>query len=286
MLDPDAFTFGVLAKSPLPGILLYGPPGTGKTLLVRALAKESNSTMITVSSADIRSRYVSEGEKKIQRLFAFGRKCHSCIIFIDECDSLFGERSRNGNTRGHNNDLTQFLVEMDGINAKDTRRPVVIAATNRPYDLDEGILRRLGRRILVDVPDLSGREHILRILLRDEPLAEDVNLLEIAQSTPDYTGSDLEKLVIEAALRAVSQNHANGSHERRVLTRSHFLWASKVMQPSPKSDSVSKIREFHRKYGSSGWNGSFAHGARIVNHAKTFEKNIRGQNGTSPNSGS
>src|SRR5437763_13446409 len=76
MLDPDAFTYGVLAKSPLPCILLYGPPGTGKTLLVRALAKESNSTMITVSGADIRCQYVGEGEKKIQRLFAFGRKCH------------------------------------------------------------------------------------------------------------------------------------------------------------------------------------------------------------------
>src|SRR5436305_4311686 len=118
----------------------------------------------------------ARGSKRFDACLHLAENATQCIIFIDECDSLFGERSRNYNTRAHNDGLTQFLVEMDGINAKDTRRPVVIAATNRPYDLDEAILRRLGRRILVDVPDLGGREHVLRILLRDEPLAEDVNL--------------------------------------------------------------------------------------------------------------
>ena len=242
----------------------------GKTLLVSSLAKECNATMIAVSGADIRPRLIGEGEKKIQRLFALGRKCHPCIIFIDECDTLFGERSRDHNTRGHNEDLNQFLIELDGIGAKDPRMPIIIAAINRPYDLDEGILRRLGRRILVDVPDVAGREHILDIHLPGETLACDVDLREIAQSTLDYAGSDLKDLVYETAMLAVSQNNANGLKTRRILNRSHFLWASQVTHPAPKSESVNKIREFHRKDGSSGRNGNFAPRARIVNHSKTF----------------
>ena len=180
--DPEAFTYGILARSSPQGVLLYGPPGTGKTLLARALAKQANSTILSLSGADIRSRFVGEGEKKIQRIFAYARKIHPCIIFIDEADALFRSRSSEGNCRGHLEDITQFLQEMDGVRPNDKKSPMVIAATNRPYDIDEGVLRRLGKRILVDVPNAAARHHILNIHLRDEIVAEDADILELAQS--------------------------------------------------------------------------------------------------------
>ncbi|KAK1762005.1 P-loop containing nucleoside triphosphate hydrolase [Phialemonium atrogriseum] len=263
--DPGAFKVGILSKHTSLGVLLYGPPGTGKTLVVRALAKQANAKMLAVSGADIRSKFVGDGEKKIKRMFAYARQHSPCIIFIDEADSVFRSRSAEGNCRGHLSDLNQFLTEMDGITSKDSNSPMVIAASNRPFDIDEGVLRRLGRRILINIPDAAGREQILKIHLVGETMDPSLDLAEIAKSTQDYTGSDLRDLVWEAAIEAVREMHRRNSGlgiskasqqggaaggANRVLRRDHFLWAKRVVCPAPKSELVALIGDFHSRFGS------------------------------------
>ncbi|KAI0411373.1 P-loop containing nucleoside triphosphate hydrolase protein [Xylaria grammica] len=266
--DPAAFKFGILASSPPLGVLLYGPPGTGKTLLVRAFAKRTNATILTLSCADIRSMFVGEGEKKIQRIFSYARKHHPCVIFIDEADGIFRSRSAQSICRGHVEDINQFLEEMDGIRSNGAQNPVVIAATNRPFDIDEGILRRLTSRILIDMPDTAARDKIFRIHMKGENLADDVDVSELAQITEGYAGSDIKALVYAAAISAVRENlpgttagltlweetvksPATSNSCPRVLKMAHFLKAKQGIRPSPKSDTIARIQDFHSKMGGS-----------------------------------
>lgn len=261
---PTQFKVGILSKYSPTGILLYGPPGTGKTLLLKALAKRADAKVLALSSADIRSHLVSKGEKKIKRIFTYASKqSRPCIIFFDEADSLFRSRSSESNCRGDHDMLNQFLSEMDGISSKGLQNVIVIAATNRPFDIDEGILRRLGRRILIDVPNDDARKEIMKIHLRGETLDDDVNLDELVKVTKDYTGSDIRDLVYTAAIAAVRE--MNGLQNRkaskrpegvddlddspRVLRREHFLGAWRQIRPAPKSNTVEKIRDFHNKFG-------------------------------------
>lgn len=208
-------------------------------LLVKALANQASAKVLAISGAEIRSKFVGEGPKKIKNLFAYARKNSPCIIFIDEADAIFHSRSADHPSKGHLEDINQFLAEMDGIGPKGPERPMVIAATNRPFDIDEGILRRLGRRICIDVPDIVGREKILKIHLKGEKLDPDVNLAEVTQ---EYTGSDLQDLAREAAITAVRELHRQsyetfekgrrktiGAH--RVLRREHFIQAKQAVDP-------------------------------------------------------
>ncbi|KAK3290162.1 P-loop containing nucleoside triphosphate hydrolase protein [Chaetomium fimeti] len=263
--DAKAFEFGILSRQASSGVLLYGPPGTGKTMLIRALAKESGAKMLAISYADIQDCLVGVAEQNVQRLFRYARRHYPCIIFIDEADSCFRSRSASQTPSYHVDFLNQFLSEMDGIRAKASNKPIVVAATNRPFDIDEGILRRLGRRILVDVPDVRGREAILRLHLDGEKLDPDVDLAEVARHTNDYTGSDLRDLAFEAALDAVEEIHREqgekahdgGEGEQRsgadrILCRKNFLRAKKSVAPAAKADLVAKIGEFHARHGSAG----------------------------------
>lgn len=262
--DAQAFQFGILSRHGTSGVLLYGPPGTGKTMLIRALAKESGARMVAISYADIQSELVGVSEKKVKKLFQYARRHHPCIIFIDEADSCFRSRSAE-QTRGyHITFINQFLTEMDGIDAQASNKPIVVAATNRPFDIDEGVLRRLGRRILVDVPDARGREAILRLHLEGERLDPDLDLTEVARHTHDFTGSDIRDLTFQAALAAVQEIHDENPEDddgvqrekrsgaERVIARRHFLLARKCVAPAPKSDLVAKIREFHNRHGTVG----------------------------------
>jgi len=264
--DAEAFRFGILSRQATSGVLLYGPPGTGKTMLVRALAKESGARMVAISYADIQSECVSVGERKVQSLFRYARRHSPCIIFIDEADSCFRTRSADQTRNYHINFINQFLTEMDGIDVQASNKPIVVAATNRPFDVDEGILRRLGRRIMVDVPDVRGREAILRLHVEGERLAPDLDLAEIARHTQDYTGSDIRDLAFQAAIEAVQEIHRQKEDEQahdgvegqkrsgadRVLSRRHFLSAKRSVAPAPKADLVAKIGEFHTRHGSVG----------------------------------
>ncbi|WVF66730.1 hypothetical protein IAT40_001472 [Kwoniella sp. CBS 6097] len=208
LLFPEAFRGGVLKDHATAGALMFGPPGTGKTLLARAVAAESGARMLAVQPSDVNDMYVGEGEKLVKAVFSLARRLSPCVIFLDEVDALFGARISRGSagSMSHNLLLTEFMQEMDGLSsaiANKDKRIVVIGATNRPFDLDDAVLRRLPRRLLVDLPSVEDRKAILQILLRDEQLAEDVDLDKLAKETDGFSGSDLKHLCVSAALSAV-----------------------------------------------------------------------------------
>jgi hypothetical protein len=254
---PDAFSYGILQKEHLPGLLLYGPPGTGKTLLAKAVAKESNAKVIMVSGGSIFDRYFGESERKISALFSLARKIAPSVIFIDEADALFVSRGGNGNQMHHfyTNIVNQFLREIEmHFHTPDPTRPVVLmVATNRPYAIDDAILRRLPRRILVDLPTEKDRLAILNILLADEQIADDVSVTGLAARTPLYSGSDLKSVVVAAALNAVREETAKGGpwEQKRVLKPEHFDLALGEISASISDDmdSLKELKKFDEKYG-------------------------------------
>jgi SpoVK/Ycf46/Vps4 family AAA+-type ATPase len=254
---PDAFSYGILQKEHLPGLLLYGPPGTGKTLLAKAVAKDANAKVLMVSGGSIFDRYFGESERKISALFSLARKIAPCVIFIDEADALFVSRGGNGNQMHHfyTNIVNQFLREIEmHFHTPDPTRPVVLmVATNRPYAIDDAILRRLPRRILVDLPTEQDRSAILNILLADEQIADDVSVAEIAARTPLYSGSDLKSVVVAAALTAVREETSAGGpwDQKRVLTKDHFEQALGEISASISDDmdSLKELKKFDEKYG-------------------------------------
>ncbi|RLB00580.1 MAG: cell division protein FtsH [Deltaproteobacteria bacterium] len=204
--DPQKFTKlgGRIPK----GILLVGPPGTGKTLLAKAIAGEADVPFLSISGSDFVEMFVGVGASRVRDLFAQAKKNAPCIVFIDEIDAV-GRYRGAGLGGGHDEreqTLNQLLVEMDGFESNEGI--IVIAATNRPDILDPALLRpgRFDRQVVVPIPDVKGREEILKVHTRNTPLADDVDLGMIARSTPGFTGADLENLVNEAALLAARKN--------------------------------------------------------------------------------
>ena len=186
------------------GVLLVGPPGTGKTLLARAVAGEAGVKFLSISGSDFVELYVGVGASRVRDLFSQAKKESPAIVFIDEIDAV-GRQRGAGLGGGHDEreqTLNQLLVEMDGFAANEG--VIVLAATNRQDILDPALLRpgRFDRQVYVGRPDMKGREEILRVHTRNKPLAEDVDLKEIARETTGFTGADLENLMNEAALRA------------------------------------------------------------------------------------
>ena len=190
------------------GVLLVGPPGTGKTLLARAVAGEANVPFFSISGSDFVEMFVGVGASRVRDLFEQGKKNAPCIIFIDEIDAV-GRHRGAGLGGGHDEreqTLNQLLVEMDGFESNDG--VILMAATNRPDVLDPALLRpgRFDRRVVVNRPDVRGREEILRVHTRKIPLADDVDLSVLARGTPGFSGADLANMVNEAALAAARQN--------------------------------------------------------------------------------
>lgn len=260
LLRPEAFSYGVLAADRLPGLLLYGPPGTGKTLLAKAVAKESQATVLEVSGAQVYEKYVGEGEKMVKAVFSLAKKLSPCVVFIDEADALFGSRGGANNRTTHREIINQFLREWDGM---DDHSVFMMVATNRPFDLDDAVLRRLPRRLLVDLPLAKDREGILKIHLKDETLDSSVSFADLAKNTPLYSGSDLKNLCVAAALAAVRDENnaleaarAKGDTDfklpdRRTLTPSHFDKAMQEISASVSEDmaTLGAIRKFDEQYG-------------------------------------
>ena len=186
------------------GVLLEGPPGTGKTLLAKAIAGEANVPFFTISGSDFVEMFVGVGASRVRDLFAEAKKNAPCIIFIDEIDAV-ARRRGTGMGGGHDEreqTLNQLLVEMDGFGVNEGI--IVLAATNRVDILDPAILRpgRFDRKVTVGTPDVGGREEILKVHARKKPLADDVDLKQIAQTTAGFTGADLENLLNESAILA------------------------------------------------------------------------------------
>ena len=191
------------------GVLLVGNPGTGKTLLSRAVAGEAGVPFFTISGSDFVEMFVGVGASRVRDLFAQGKKNAPCIIFIDEIDAV-GRQRGAGLGGGHDEreqTLNQLLVEMDGFESNEG--VILMAATNRADVLDPALLRpgRFDRQVVVDMPDIKGREGILRVHMKKTPLANDVDPVLLAKGTPGFTGADLENLVNEAALLAAKQDH-------------------------------------------------------------------------------
>ncbi|CAF26634.1 ATP-dependent zinc metalloprotease FtsH [Bartonella quintana] len=199
------------------GVLLVGPPGTGKTLLARSVAGEANVPFFTISGSDFVEMFVGVGASRVRDMFEQAKKNAPCIIFIDEIDAV--GRHRGAGLGGGNDEreqtLNQLLVEMDGFEPNESI--ILIAATNRPDVLDPALLRpgRFDRQVVVPNPDISGREQILKVHVRNVPLAPNVDLKILARGTPGFSGADLMNLVNEAALMAASRN-------KRVVTMQEF----------------------------------------------------------------
>jgi cell division protease FtsH len=190
------------------GVLLIGPPGTGKTLLARAVAGEANVPFFSISGSDFVEMFVGVGASRVRDLFEQGKKNAPCIIFIDEIDAV-GRHRGAGLGGGHDEreqTLNQLLVEMDGFESNEG--VILVAATNRPDVLDPALLRpgRFDRRVVVNRPDVRGREEILRVHTRKIPLNDDVDLSVLARGTPGFSGADLANMVNEAALLAARNN--------------------------------------------------------------------------------
>ncbi|KAJ4968151.1 hypothetical protein NE237_014852 [Protea cynaroides] len=195
---PELFSKGQLTK-PCKGILLFGPPGTGKTMLAKAVATEAGANFINISMSSITSKWFGEGEKYVKAVFSLASKIAPSVIFIDEVDSMLGRRENPGEHEAMRKMKNEFMVNWDGLRTKDTERVLVLAATNRPFDLDEAVIRRLPRRLMVNLPDAPNREKILRVILTKEEMAPDVDLAAIANMTDGYSGSDLKNLCVMAA---------------------------------------------------------------------------------------
>ena len=262
--DPEKYsTLG--ARIPK-GVLLVGPPGTGKTLLAKAVANEAGVAFLSISGSDFMELYVGVGASRVRDLFSQAKKQSPAIVFIDEIDAV-GRQRGTGLGGGHDEreqTLNQLLVEMDGFGRNEG--VVVLAATNRADVLDPALLRpgRFDRQVYVGLPDIRGREEILKIHAKDKPLAEDVDLADIARGTPGFTGADLENLLNEAALLAARKNapylsmediraaeikviagpekHSRiiPQHERE-LTAYHEAGHAIVMHSLPNHDPVSQI---------------------------------------------
>ena len=267
--DPEKYS-ALGARIPK-GVLLVGPPGTGKTLLAKAVANEAGVAFLSISGSDFMELYVGVGASRVRDLFSQAKKQSPAIVFIDEIDAV-GRQRGTGLGGGHDEreqTLNQLLVEMDGFGRNEG--VVVLAATNRADVLDPALLRpgRFDRQVYVGLPDIRGREEILKIHAKDKPLAEDVDLADIARGTPGFTGADLENLLNEAALLAARKNapylsmediraaeikviagpekHSRiiPQHERE-LTAYHEAGHAIVMHSLPNHDPVSQISIVHR----------------------------------------
>jgi ATP-dependent 26S proteasome regulatory subunit len=201
---PELFRKGNLTK-PTKGILLFGPPGTGKTMLAKAVATESGANFINVSMASISSKWFGEAEKYARAVFTLASKIAPSVIFIDEVDSILGRRDKHGEHEAMRKIKNEFMAMWDGLKTKEGERVLVLAATNRPFDLDDAVLRRLPRRLLVDLPDAPNRKKILKVILAKEDLAPEVDLDALAEMTEGFSGSDLKNLCIAAAYQPIRE---------------------------------------------------------------------------------
>ncbi|KAK1366541.1 putative cell division cycle ATPase [Heracleum sosnowskyi] len=199
---PDLFNGGLL--KPCRGILLFGPPGTGKTMMAKAIAREAGASFINVSMSTITSKWFGEDEKNVRALFTLAAKVSPTIIFVDEVDSMLGQRTRVGEHEAMRKIKNEFMTHWDGLLSKSNERILVLAATNRPFDLDEAIIRRFERRIMVGLPTAESREKILRTLLSKEKV-EELDFKELGTMTDGYSGSDLKNFCSTAAYRPVRE---------------------------------------------------------------------------------
>ncbi len=251
---PDVFeTMDVDAAK---GVLLYGPPGTGKTLLAKAVANEAQSNFISIKGPELLNKYVGESEKGVREVFEKARSNAPTVVFFDEIDAIAGERGgRSGDSGVGERVVSQLLTELDGL--EDLEDVVVIATTNRPDLIDSALLRpgRLDRHVHVPVPDEDARRRILEVHTRDKPLADDVDLDDVAARTDGYVGADLEALCREASMAAtrefidsVDPEEAAQSVGNVRVTADHFEEALEEVGASVDDDTRERYEEIEAEF--------------------------------------
>ncbi|KQK18892.1 uncharacterized protein LOC100838141 isoform X2 [Brachypodium distachyon] len=262
MRRPELFSHGNLLR-PCKGILLFGPPGTGKTLLAKALATEAGANFISITGSSLTSKWFGDAEKLTKALFSFASRLAPVIIFVDEVDSLLGARGGTFEHEATRRMRNEFMAAWDGLRSKEKQRILILGATNRPFDLDDAVIRRLPRRIYIDLPDAQNRMKILKILLAKENLESEFGFDELANATEGYSGSDLKNLCIAAAYRPVHELleeekkvGAVGSMETylRPLKLDDFVQAKAKVSPSVAFDatSMNELRKWNEQYGEGG----------------------------------
>ncbi len=237
---PEKFKkFGI---KPPKGVLLYGPPGTGKTLIAKAVANESEANFISVKGGELLSKWLGESEKAVRKIFRKARQVAPCIIFFDEIDAIAQMRGIDEGSRAVERVLNQLLTEMDGL--EELHGVVVIGATNRPDILDPALLRpgRFDRLVYVRPPDKRSRLAIFKIHTRSMPLADDVDLEELAEMSEGYVGADIEAICREAVMLAMRENINAEKVEMR-----HFLQALKKIKPSVNEAMISFYERFEER---------------------------------------
>lgn len=230
--------FERLGIEPPKGVLLYGPPGTGKTLLAKAVATEREANFISIKGPEVLSKYVGESEKTVRELFRKARMAAPCIIFIDEIDAIANRRGEDfGDSRVTERVVDTLLTEMDGL--QDLKNVVVLAATNRPEDIDPALLRpgRFDKIIEIPMPDAAARLEIFKVHTKRMPLDKDVDLVELANMTENYTGAEIENVVREAGMYAIREN-------RDVVKMEDFKRALADIKPAIPKEVSEKIKRF------------------------------------------
>jgi SpoVK/Ycf46/Vps4 family AAA+-type ATPase len=217
--------------------LLFGPPGTGKTMLAKAVATEAGANFINISMSSIASKWFGEGEKYVKAVFSLASKIAPSVIFVDEVDGMLGRRENPGEHEAMRKMKNEFMVNWDGLRTKDKERVLVLAATNRPFDLDEAVVRRLPRRLMVNLPDASNRKKILSVILAKEDLADDVDLEALANLTDGYSGSDMKNLCVTAAHCPIRE-----ILEREKKERASAEAENKPLPPPRSSSDVRSLR--------------------------------------------
>lgn len=261
MRRPELFRHGNLL-SPCKGVLLFGPPGTGKTLLAKALATEAGANFLSITGSTLTSKWFGDAEKLTKALFSFASRLAPVIIFIDEVDSILGARGGAFEHEATRRMRNEFMAAWDGLRSKESQRILILGATNRPFDLDDAVIRRLPRRIYVDLPDAENRAKILRVILAQEKVVDGFDFNELAHATEGYSGSDLKNLCIAAAYRPIQElleeekraGQINSIPALRILTFNDFIQAKAKVGPSIAYDAVSmnELRKWNDQYGEGG----------------------------------
>lgn len=250
-LRPELFT-GL--RTPARGLLLFGPPGNGKTMLAKAVACESNAIFFNISAATLTSKWLGEAEKLVRALFAVAKELQPSIIFVDEIDSLFCERRENEHEASRRI-KTQFMIEFQGMQSESDDRVLVMGATNRPFELDDAVLRRFPKRIHVPMPDEETRYSVIENLLKKQgsPLRRQ-HILEIARETEGYSASDLTALAKDAALGPIRELGLNeikcmDAKKLRDISICDFKDSLRRIRQSVPPETLQKLENWNRQYG-------------------------------------
>jgi katanin p60 ATPase-containing subunit A1 len=250
-------------RRPWKGVLLYGPPGTGKTLLARAVATECKCTFFNVSASTMASKYRGESEKLVRLLFEMARFYAPTVIFFDEIDALGSKRGESTEHESSRRVKAEMLVQMDGVVQEGSKSVTVLAATNRPWDLDEALRRRLEKRIYIPLPEREGREQIFRINMKELRLGLDVIVNDLVRLTEKYSGADLTNVCREAAMMGLRKKVREArllgisplevgvaGIEEEPVTQHDFLEAISNVQKSVGNDDILKFVAWTKEFGS------------------------------------